>query len=348
MFAIDRKRPFDSIAQAEQAWQAGDLARAEKLFEVGIAAYEREEPDGLDFALGRCGAFLLAQGRRDEAAHVLEQAIEQKTDIPAIWSDYLRIVVDRRDIDSLKGGVERMAASVRYRIEPEFLLVHARRADREGATTFAEQVTRWIIERSAREGDKEGRWAAIGDLGRILERAGHLDQAVKLWREAFDEGSCDSDTASRLSMHLERAKNYAGAMLVIREALTRRLSASVEESLRKRLARCEEKTADRGPGKTSKRADVAAYSVRRESALFEPVFQVRLKPSVKGLGVVDNTARCLLASGESSPDALTLTLRIDDDRLKFGVDVDLQAVEVTKLSLLLKVLEGESDQTRDT
>ncbi len=300
MFAIDRKRPFDTIAQAEQAWQAGDLARAEKLFEVGIAAYEREEPDGLDFALGRCGAFLLAQGRRDEAARVLEQAIEQKTDIPAIWSDYLRIVVDRRDIDSLKRGVERMAASVRYRIEPEFLLVHARRADREGATTFAEEVTRWIIERSEREGDKEGRWAAIGDLGRILERAGHLDQAVKLWRDAFDEGSCDSDTASRLSMHLERAKNYAGAMLVIREALTRRLSASVEESLRKRLARCEEKTADRGPAKTSKRADVAAYSVRRESALFEPVFQVRLKPSVKGMGVVDNTARCLLASGESS------------------------------------------------
>ena len=32
----------------------------------------------------------------------------------------------------------------------------------------------------------------------------------------------------------------------------------------------------------------------------------------------------------------------------FGVDVDLQAVEVTKLSLLLKVLEGESDQTLNT
>ncbi len=29
----------------------------------------------------------------------------------------------------------------------------------------------------------------------------------------------------------------------------------------------------------------------------------------------------------------------------YGVDIDLQAVEVTKLSLLLKVLEGESDQT---
>ena len=29
----------------------------------------------------------------------------------------------------------------------------------------------------------------------------------------------------------------------------------------------------------------------------------------------------------------------------YGVDIDPQAVEVTKLSLLLKVLEGESDET---
>jgi hypothetical protein len=29
----------------------------------------------------------------------------------------------------------------------------------------------------------------------------------------------------------------------------------------------------------------------------------------------------------------------------FGVDIDRQAVEVTKLSLLLKVLEGENDES---
>jgi len=32
----------------------------------------------------------------------------------------------------------------------------------------------------------------------------------------------------------------------------------------------------------------------------------------------------------------------------FGVDIDAQAVETTKLSLLLKVLEGESEQTLAT
>ena len=249
-FAPAGKRPFDTIAEALQAWQANDAALAEKLFEQGIDAYKRREPDGVDFALGRYGAFLLDQDRKDDAARILEQAIERKTDIPAIWSDYLHIVADRRDVESFKRTVERMAASVKYRVEPEFVLAHARRADREGAAEFAEAVARWVVERAGREGDKEGRWAAIGDLGRILERVGRLDDAVTLWRDAFNEGSRDPDTANRLAMHLERAKDYAGSAAVIHEALGRGLPANVEESLRKRLARCEDKTGDRTAKKT--------------------------------------------------------------------------------------------------
>ena len=299
-FAPARKRPFDTIAEALQAWQANDAALAEKLFEQGIDAYKRREPDGVDFALGRYGAFLLDQDRTDDAARVLEEAIDRKTDIPAIWSDYIRLIANGRDLEAFKHAVERMAASVRYRVEPEFVLAHARRADREGAAEFAEAVARWVVERAGREGDREGRWAAIGDLGRILERVGRLDDAVTLWRDAFNEGSRDPDTATRLAMHLERAKDYAGSAAVIHEALGRGLPANVEESLRKRLARCEDKTSDRAAKKTQKRADVAAYSVRRESSLFEPIFQIRLKPAVKDLELVGQTARCLLASKESA------------------------------------------------
>ena len=257
------------------------------------------EPSGVDFALGRYGAFLLDQGRKDEALRILEQAIERKTDIPAIWSDYLRIVSDRRDLDAFKRGIELMAVAVKCRVEPEIVLAHARRADREGASAFAEAIARWVVERAASDGDKDGRWAAVGDLGRILERAGRLDEAVNMWRDAFDEGSRDPDTAGRLSMHLERAKDYAAATAVIREALSRGLPASVEESLRKRLARCESKTAGKVSSKASK-PDVAAYSVRRGSTLFEPIFQTRLKLSIKDLELIGNTARCLLTSKESS------------------------------------------------
>ena len=43
-----------------------------------------------------------------------------------------------------------------------------------------------------------------------------------------------------------------------------------------------------------------------------------------------------------------LSIRTKQEILKrhiYGVDIDRQAVEVTKLSLLLKLMEGESDQT---
>jgi outer membrane protein assembly factor BamB len=254
----------------------------------------------VDFALGRYGAFLVERGRKDAAARVFEEAIERKTDIPAIWSDYLRLVADRRDFDLFKRSMERMAASVKDRVEPEFVLAYARRADREGAADFAKAVAGWVVDRARSEGDDAGRWEGIGDLGRIMERGGRVDEAVKLWRGAFNEGSRDPNTASQLSMRLERARDYRGAVAVIREALTRGLPANVEESLRKRLARCENNTADTSGTKTHKRPDVAAYSVRRESSLFKPIFQIRLKPAITDVELVGQTARCLLASKESS------------------------------------------------
>lgn len=112
------RRPFDIIAEAEQAWQAGDTTRAETLFREGISAYRRREPDGLDFALGRYAAFLIEQDRTEEAIRVFEEAVSRKTDIPAIWSDYVRLIADHRDLDAFKRAIQRMGASVKYRIEP--------------------------------------------------------------------------------------------------------------------------------------------------------------------------------------------------------------------------------------
>ena len=82
-FARNKKRPYEIIGEALHSWETGDSANADKLFATGIAAYRRDEPDGVDFALGRYGAFLLAQDGVDEAESILKQAIELKTDIPA-------------------------------------------------------------------------------------------------------------------------------------------------------------------------------------------------------------------------------------------------------------------------
>ncbi|MCG3204342.1 MAG: Chaperone protein DnaJ [Elusimicrobia bacterium] len=293
-------RPFDIIDSAQAAWQKGDAARADKLFLKGISAYREQEPDGEDFALGRYGAFLLDQKRIDEAQQILEQAVNHKTDIPAVWSDYIEILIGKNDLSLLKQGVEKMEASPRGRVDPEFLLAHAKRLQRNDNFKFAEDVARWVIERATLQSDKQGRWAAIGTLGRILQDAERENEAVALWQEAFNEGSTDPVTADRLSLHLERSKNYADSTQIIKEALSRGLPANAEESLRKRLARCEAKAEGRPTTKGKTREDVPAYSIRAGDDYLKPLFQVRLKPAPKDLELLGSTARCLLASKESS------------------------------------------------
>src|SRR5262245_50041717 len=172
------ERPFEIIATAEQCWKSGDCGSADELFRRGIDAYERHERGGLDFALGRYGAFLISQNRLDEAARVLGEAVACKTDIPAIWADYLGIATYRRDIDTFRRGVELMAASLRDRVDSDYLLYYARRADREGDPAFAEAIANYVIDRAVAEGDRTGRWKAIGDLGRILERSNQPDEAA--------------------------------------------------------------------------------------------------------------------------------------------------------------------------
>jgi tetratricopeptide (TPR) repeat protein len=294
------KRPFDTITDALQRWNDSDSARAEELFKLGLDEYRRVEPAGLDFALGRYGAFLLEQDRVGEAATVLEEALARNTDIPAIWSDYLRIAADRRDFGMFTSAAGRMATCVKYNVEAEFFLSYARRADREGASEFAVGLADWTASRAAAESDQNGRWSAIGDLGRILERAGRLDEAMKAWRAAFEAGSSDGETVNRLSMQLERAKDHLGAVAVAREGLKRDLPANVQETLRKRIVRCEDRIGGKRQTASRQRADVAAFSVRHGADAMRALFQIRPKPPVKDLELVGNRARCLLVSKEAS------------------------------------------------
>ena len=88
------------------------------------------------------------------------------------------------------------------------------------------------MSRAGEAGDQRGAWSAIGVLGHALERSDQLPKALDLWTVAFAEGSDDPTTANRLSMHRERARDYAGAISVIETALDRGLPANIEEQLR--------------------------------------------------------------------------------------------------------------------
>src|SRR5665648_328821 len=99
-------------------------------------------------------------------------------------------------------------------------------------------------------------------MGVMHEKASSVDRAIEIWTKAFDEGSKDTTTADRLSLNLERHKDYAAAIQVIDTALARGLPANVEERLRKRRGRCSARTSGK------KAADVQSYSERRGAGAF--------------------------------------------------------------------------------
>lgn len=311
------------VGNAVAAWRAGQYVAADELFRQSLDAHRPAPSKDLDFALGQYGAFLLARDRKDDAELVLDLALDQGTDRHTIWFDYLWLVGDRHDLEKFTYTVDRMAATVPYHVDAMFILsaaglpsaiaspsvqynpsawfmiAYGRRTDRDGASAFVEAVGRWVIDRALRSGHTEDRWVATGNVGRILEKTGRVDDAIRLWNEAFDEGSCDPATIVRLTMHLERAKDCDRTTAVVQKALRRRLPADVEERLRKAQARCQPNVDGRASQKR-RRADVAAYSIRRESSSFEPVFQIGFERVLRRAQVLGPAVRCVIAAKESS------------------------------------------------
>ena len=157
-----RMEPFEYVSSGLEAWEAGDQERAERLLRQGVDAYRRAEPDGVDFALGRLGAYLLDQARVDEATEVLDEAIARGTDLPAIWRDSLDIRARRQDLDGLFDIAARWQASAHGPEQPwAGLIAHARGADREGDSEFAIAVADRVAAGAARAGDQQAAWSAI-------------------------------------------------------------------------------------------------------------------------------------------------------------------------------------------
>lgn len=105
----------------------------------------------------------------------------------------------------------------------------------------AKALAELVRESAANKGDDLNRWRAEGQLGRVFERAGKIEKAVELWWSAFREGSPNRVIADRLSLYLERTKQYTTCSMMLRQALTRIRDPKSVTLLRRRLARVEAK-----------------------------------------------------------------------------------------------------------
>jgi DNA polymerase III epsilon subunit-like protein len=133
---------------------------------------------------------LVAWGRGDDAL--------------ALWHDVVAGCAGR-DVPSLAEQADRLAeafaAAKRY-VDASVVAVPA-------------------VEAARQQGRPEFFWRVADRLASYLERAGRLEQAMSLWREAIEAGSDIPNTFDRLSLVLERAGNPSDALQVCETGLAR-------------------------------------------------------------------------------------------------------------------------------
>ena len=191
-------RAFATVIDAEEAAAAGDSGETERLFREGIHLY-REAGEGVDYALGRYGAFLLKEGRLDDAVAALGEAMEMGTDLGAIWSDYIAIQAQRHDMSGMFDTFDRLPPSVsEYTTITDWILPYVGRAVRAGDLEYGELLCRTVRDEPHSRNEVSGAFKAIGQHGQILEKMDRLDDAIDEWQSAFEAGSDDPTTVDRL------------------------------------------------------------------------------------------------------------------------------------------------------
>lgn len=203
-------------------------------FHVDLDADEDENPELVE---RRARAMLpLLAGERDLTAYVRLGAEfggrlvawGRGDDALAVWHDVVAGCAGR-DVPSLADETDRFA---------ETLAAAKRYAD---AAAVAEPA----FEAARQQARPESFWRMADHLAFYLERAGRLEQAMGLWRQAIDAGSNLPRTFDRLSLALDRAGNPGDAAEVCELGLAR-FSHEVRryklvEQIQKRAQRCRAK-----------------------------------------------------------------------------------------------------------
>jgi DNA polymerase III epsilon subunit-like protein len=199
-------------------------------FHVNLDADEDENPELVE---RRARAVLpLLAGERDLAAYVRLGAElggrlvawGRGDDALAVWHDVVAGCAGR-DVPSLADETDRFAQA---------LAAAKRYSD---AAAVAEPA----VDSARQQAQPESFWRMADHLAFYLERAGRLEQAKGLWREAIDVGSNLLRTFDRLSLALDRAGNPSGAVQVCEIGLAR----FSHEARRYKLVQQIEKRAER-------------------------------------------------------------------------------------------------------
>ena len=89
--------PFEFISKGMDLAAQGKFTDAEKYIQRGIKEYEKQkDTDGVTYALGRLGDCYEQANEIGKAEAIYERAVRVGTDIPAIYSGLIGILVSKK------------------------------------------------------------------------------------------------------------------------------------------------------------------------------------------------------------------------------------------------------------
>lgn len=290
------------VAENEKVWQRlwyekyGYPPTDEEITETTRKASEEEQARATDFGATHVGVYDANDDEVCERCRAIADGGPYRV-ADAHWPPFHEgcrcsaVALSRAEEWEPQERAKPRSGEEQTRWEVDSLLAAARATQADGDARLAWSHAKHALKKADAVGDDESRWSALGVIGLLHEKDGHLDEAIETWSQAFAEGSADATTAERLTLNLERRKECARTLEVINEALRRGLPADADERLRKRAERCKARTQ-----KGYQASEVPAFSVRVSDGSYVYRFQSRCEPPVQGYDVSGSLMRCFGAS----------------------------------------------------
>jgi len=293
-------RAFEYVQKGEELCRKQHMRGAEHAFQRAIRAYEKEKNvEGVAYALGRLGDCYERSGEVEKAIETYFRAVELETDIPAIYSSLIPLLVEQGKLDeAFRVADQWQIYGQRHISGPAhhvFINIGARLIREKRYEEAIALLTRTVYAISIQRFPNE-HWEAKGQLGYAHEKAGRIDAAMEIFSAAIKDGSTDRQTYTRYIMYLEKTKQYEQALRVIKQGLRVQCDAAWEADLRKRQQRIERKA-----GKILKDAVpkiIPVFSVRRGKNSVSLLHQVKFSPQLTNL-VVGRGMVYVTSSGKS-------------------------------------------------
>lgn len=329
------KRPYDHIDEAMRLAEAGKPDRAESAFKKGVESYERQEQEGLAFALGRLGDFYIQRGRPQEALAVLRRAAAAYDPPPAVFADLCTLLLDLGGLDEYFRILARWRDAEEERIKrwaglrdqedlsrqvegpARFALGQASGLAREGDLNVVLPLLDHLLVWLREQGMEDAVWQTRGQVGYAYERAGDLETATDYYSKAVDEGSSDRHTFTRLLINLEKRKQFDQALAVCERAMELDPDANWLLDLRKRHARLLGKSKGK-KGKTQE--PIPEFIARKGKEHIELKLQQKVSPMPQDLALHGHAGLAVVPQGGKSPRLSAWSIKDGEERWATSCD----------------------------